>query len=123
MPNIMSYPVLVFVAAHSVALWAGCAGWAGGLRRDRRACTEEDQGRTSALVVGATLGLLGLIIGFSFSMAIGAAMILRKSYEEAEANAIGTEYVRADLLPQADWSAQVRDAAAAVHGPDGSGGT
>ena len=26
----------------------------------------------------------------------------RKNYEEAEANAIGTEYVRADLLPTAD---------------------
>jgi hypothetical protein len=27
---------------------------------------------------------------------------LRESYEEAEANAIHTEYVRADLLPAAD---------------------
>ena len=27
---------------------------------------------------------------------------LRKNYEEAEANAIGTEYVRAGLLPAAD---------------------
>jgi hypothetical protein len=26
----------------------------------------------------------------------------RKNYEEAEANAIGTEYVRADLLPTTD---------------------
>ena len=32
----------------------------------------------------------------------------RKNYEEAEANAIGTEYVRADLLPAAD-AARVRD--------------
>jgi len=32
---------------------------------------------------------------------------LRKTYEEAEANAIGTEYVRVDLLPTAD-GAQVR---------------
>jgi len=31
----------------------------------------------------------------------------RKNYEEAEANAIGTEYVRADLLPAAD-AARVR---------------
>ena len=31
----------------------------------------------------------------------------RKNYEEAEANAIGTEYVRADLLPSAD-AAKVR---------------
>ncbi len=42
--------------------------------------------------------LLGLIIGFSFSMAI-SRYDQRKNYEEAEANAIGTEYVRADLLP------------------------
>ena len=32
----------------------------------------------------------------------------RKNYEEAEANAIGTEYVRTDLLPAAD-AAKVRD--------------
>ncbi len=31
----------------------------------------------------------------------------RKNYEEAEANAIGTEYVRADLLPDPD-AAKVR---------------
>ena len=32
----------------------------------------------------------------------------RKNYEEAEANAIGTEYVRADLLPETD-AAKVRE--------------
>ena len=32
---------------------------------------------------------------------------MRKNYEEAEANAIGTEYVRADLLPVAE-AAKVR---------------
>jgi hypothetical protein len=46
----------------------------------------------------ATLTLLGLIIGFTFSMAI-ARYDLRQTYEEAEANAIGTEFLRADLLP------------------------
>jgi hypothetical protein len=51
--------------------------------------------------VAATLTLLGLIIGFSFSMAI-SRYDQRKSYEEGEANAIGTEYLRADLLPAAD---------------------
>ena len=50
--------------------------------------------------------MLGLIIGFSFSMAT-IRYDLRKNYEEAEANAIGTEYVRADLLPQTD-AAQIR---------------
>jgi hypothetical protein len=52
------------------------------------------------LVIGATLTLLGLIIGFTFSMALNR-YDQRKNYEEAEANAIGTEYVRADLLPPA----------------------
>jgi hypothetical protein len=45
--------------------------------------------------------LLGLIIGFTFSMAVGR-YDQRKNYEAEEANAIGTEYVRADLLPAAD---------------------
>jgi hypothetical protein len=48
--------------------------------------------------------LLGLVIGFSFSMAI-SRYDQRKTLEEAEANAIGTEYVRADLLPDADAAA------------------
>jgi hypothetical protein len=58
------------------------------------------------LVTGATLTLLGLIIGFTFSMAISRYDV-RKTYEEAEANAIGTEYVRAGLLPVAE-AARVR---------------
>jgi protein-S-isoprenylcysteine O-methyltransferase Ste14 len=49
-------------------------------------------------VQAATLTLLALIIGFTFSMAI-TRYDLRKTLEEAEANAIGTEYLRADLLP------------------------
>ena len=53
------------------------------------------------LIIGATLTLLGLIIGFAFSMAVGR-YDQRKNYEEEEANAIGTEYVRADLLPAGD---------------------
>ena len=57
-------------------------------------------------MIGATLTLLGLIIGFTFSMAL-TRYDLRKNYEEAEANAIGTEYLRADLLPAAD-AARVR---------------
>jgi hypothetical protein len=58
------------------------------------------------VVVAATLTLLGLIIGFSFSMATDR-YDQRKNLEEAEANAIGTEYTRADLLPAAD-AARVR---------------
>jgi hypothetical protein len=49
----------------------------------------------------ATLTLLALIIGFSFSMAV-SHYDQRQNCEEAEANAIGTEYLRADLLPADD---------------------
>jgi hypothetical protein len=58
------------------------------------------------VVQGATLTLLGLIIGFTFSMAL-TRYDQRKNYEEEEADAIGTEYVRADLLPPAE-AAKVR---------------
>jgi hypothetical protein len=54
-----------------------------------------------SIILAATLTLLGLIIGFSFSMAI-SRYEQRQNCEEAEANAIGTEYLRADLLPAAD---------------------
>jgi len=58
------------------------------------------------IILAATLTLLGLIVGFTFSMALGR-YDQRKNYEEEEANAIGTEYLRAGLLPAAD-AAKVR---------------
>ncbi len=61
----------------------------------------EDIREDYGVVLGGTLTLLGLIIGFSFSMAT-SRYDQRKIYEEGEANAIGTEYVRVDLLPAND---------------------
>ena len=58
------------------------------------------------LTLTATLTLLGLITGFTFSMAV-SRYDQRKNYEAQEANAIGTEYVRSDILPAAD-AAKVR---------------
>jgi hypothetical protein len=69
--------------------------------RKKRQNLDEDEYNDLNLIVTAVLTLLALIIGFSFSMAINR-YDQRKNYEEAEANAIGTEYVRADLLPAAD---------------------
>lgn len=62
---------------------------------------EFDEREDFNTVLTATLTLLALIIGFSFSMAV-SRYDQRKNYEEAEANAIGTEFVRADLLPAED---------------------
>jgi hypothetical protein len=69
----------------------------------RRHPLRDDEYEDFGVVQTATLTLLGLIIGFSFSMAV-SRYDLRKTYEEAEANAIGTEYIRGGLLPAADGS-------------------
>jgi hypothetical protein len=53
------------------------------------------------VVQGATLTLLALLIGFTLSMAV-SRFDQRKNYEEEEANAIGTEYLRADLIGDAE---------------------
>lgn len=58
---------------------------------------EHDEFRT---VQGATLTLLALIVGFTFAMAV-SRYDLRKNFEESEANAIGTEFLRAQVLPPA----------------------
>ncbi|MDT6963143.1 MULTISPECIES: hypothetical protein [unclassified Cupriavidus] len=49
------------------------------------------------IIQGATLTLLALLIGFTLSMAVGR-YDQRKNLEEEEANAIGTEYLRAQFL-------------------------
>ena len=97
-------PLLLFVVSFAVlwlAAWAGTAGFTN--LRSQAASQHED----FAVIQGATLTLLGLIIGFTFSMAL-TRYDQRKNYEEEEANAIGTEYLRADLLPQAE-RAKVRE--------------
>jgi hypothetical protein len=76
------------------------------LRRNIRALYEEER-KDFEIVLGSTLTLLALLIGFTFSMAV-SRYDQRKTYEEQEANAIGTEYLRADLLPQAS-AARVRE--------------
>src|SRR5262244_242749 len=96
---LFNYPRLLFVFTF-LLLWL--AAWAGAkMSQKQRALEDEDRRTDFGVVQAATLTLLGLIIGFSFSMAV-ARYDQRKSYEEQEANAIGTEIVRADLLPTED---------------------
>src|SRR6478736_6706420 len=97
MIKIVDYPLLVF-AISFVGMWF--SAWLGPFLR-RRLELNESVRDDFGLIMAATLTLLGLIIGFSFSMATGR-YDQRKNLEEAEANAIGTEYVRADLLPAGD---------------------
>lgn len=81
-----------------VGLWLSMRGGAA-LHRLRKLQPDEQPGFN--IILTATLTLLSLILGFSFSMAI-SRYDQRKGYEEAEANAISAEYTRAELLPAAD---------------------
>ena len=103
MNRITNYPLLVLVVTF-FALWLSSRVGSSILKKRRK--LDEDLREDFGVIQSATLTLLGLIIGFTFSMAIGRYEE-RKNYEEAEANAVGTEYVRADLLPS-DVAARVR---------------
>src|SRR6266705_3060509 len=99
----MNFPLLVFAMSF---LLLSLAAAVGDIVRSKIHPLVEEERDDFGIILSATLTLLGLLIGFSFSMAI-SRYDQRKNYEEAEANAIGTEYVRADLLPAAD-AAKVR---------------
>jgi hypothetical protein len=100
----VDYPLLVFVVSFAMFVFAA---WVGDLLRKRSKSSAEANRDDSGVVLAGTLTLLGLIIGFSFSMAINR-YDLRKNSEQAEANAIAVAYMRADLLPPSG--------AAKVHG-------
>ena len=91
----MDSPLLIF-GISCVLLWL--AGEAGAYVRAKRQGIEENQRQDLSVLLTASLTLLGLIVGFSFSMAV-VRYDQRKNYEENEANAIGTEYLRIGLLP------------------------
>jgi protein-S-isoprenylcysteine O-methyltransferase Ste14 len=95
--NLLNFPIYFSIFLF-VALWLSVR--VGMSIRERRSL-EPGEREDFDLIVTATLTLLALIIGFSFSMAI-SRYDQRKSYEEQEANAIGTEYIRADLLSAPD---------------------
>lgn len=88
---------LVVLLLFLVLLVAGEFGYQYGRRR--RTSTDEST-RTQALAIqGAILGLLGLLLGFTFAMAV-SRFDTRKQRVVDEANAIGTAYLRARLLPE-----------------------
>jgi hypothetical protein len=97
MIRIIDHPSIVFLVSLFVQWGAAYTGDV--FRRWRPIGKNEREDFNTVLT--ATLTLLALIISFSFSMAV-SRYDQRKNYEEAEANAIGTEYARADLLPTDD---------------------
>jgi len=97
MERVLNFPLLLFLPS-VLLLWLS-AQFGAFLRR--RKPLKADEREDFGVVQTATLTLLGLLIGFSFAMAI-SRYDQRKNYEAAEANAIGTEYVRAGLIPAAN---------------------
>ncbi|OZI67299.1 hypothetical protein [Bordetella genomosp. 11] len=102
MIELVSRPILFFVVSLLLMMFAAWIGVAAQRHTHLDSAAREDFG----VVQSATLTLLALVIGFSLSMAVGR-YDQRKDYEEEEANAIGTQVLRADLLPAAQ-AAQLR---------------
>jgi hypothetical protein len=87
-------PIWVTTILIAALLISGCElGYRMGGRRSGDAKT--DQGH----VLSAMLALLGLLVGFTFSIAVGRHE-LRRNLVVEEANAIGTEYLRTQLMPE-----------------------
>jgi hypothetical protein len=102
--NLTDFPLAV-LALSFVLMWlAARIGWA---FQKRQHSLDKELREDFTLILGSALTLLGLVIGFSFAISAGR-YDQRKNYEEAEANAIGTEFLRADLLPEKD-AARVRE--------------
>ena len=81
--------VLVLLAVEG-GFWLG--RW-----RQRRA--EHEQETPVGAIVGAILGLLGFLLAFTFGMA-ASRFDIRRELVLDEANAIGTTYLRAALVPE-----------------------
>jgi hypothetical protein len=100
----LDHPSIVFAFALVAQI---VAAFAGDLLRKHIQRFKQGERHDFNTIQAATLTLLALIIGFTFSMAV-TRYDTRKTLEEAEANAIGTEYLRADLLPD-ELGARTRD--------------
>lgn len=98
---VLPVPAFIFTfVVLTAATWLGTTRFAR-LRAEAAAAREEFR-----VIQAATLTLLGLIISFTFSMALDRYEE-RKGFESAESSAIATAHMRAGLLPPAD-AARVR---------------
>jgi hypothetical protein len=74
-----------------------------GFRLGRRAKARANDGTRALIsgIAGSVLGVVGLLLGFTISMAVFRFEI-RKQLVLEEANAIGTSFLRTQLLPEQD---------------------
>jgi hypothetical protein len=98
--------IVIFILTLALVLVAVEVGYQAGLAR-QKAKTHEKEAPVGAMV-GATLGLLAFLLAFTFGL--GANLFQQKrEVLLAEANAIGTTWLRAAFLPGAE-----RDSARAL---------
>jgi hypothetical protein len=95
---IIAAMLIIFLAATEIGFRSG--------RRHQSSEDEQTRFHITALQ-GPLFGLLALMLGFTFSMALSRYEI-RKELVLAESNAIGTAYLRARLLPEPHRSQIVR---------------
>lgn len=99
--------ILMFISGSELAVFlillAIMLGFAElGFRLGWRLHKKKDHARKGLIggIQGAVLGLLGLLLGFTFAMAV-QRYDTRRGLVVQEANAIGTTYLRASMLPDA----------------------
>jgi uncharacterized protein YqgC (DUF456 family) len=89
----------LFLATVAIVVVFLEAGFRTGVYRSRR--EEKEKESPVGAVVAATLGLLGFMLAFTFSIA-GTRFDARREAVLDEANAIGTTYLRAGFLPDVE---------------------
>lgn len=96
--NLLDYPTTM-LAVSLPSFWLSSSV---GARLRGNARNPQPGGRDDLrFVLGGALTLLGVMVGFTFQMAL-SSYDRRKTLEVQEANAISTEYARTDLLLPAD---------------------
>ena len=87
----------LYIITAAIVLLSAEAGWR--LGNYRRQLPQHEKDAPVGAVVGATLGLLAFLLAFTFGMA-ASRYDTRKQLVLQEANAIGTTYLRAEMLPE-----------------------
>jgi hypothetical protein len=100
-PFYTSNEALIAAVVFLLLLLATEVGFHLGRRAGARIC-EKTQSEIS-IIQGSVLGVLGLLLAFTISMAV-SRFELRKQLVLDEANAIGTSYLRTQLIPEPDRS-------------------
>lgn len=101
---------LIGITLYGGMLVAALAGWLLRGGRKRKAPPKPDdkdakeEGSEIGYIVSAVMGLLALLVGFTFSMAVDR-FDNRRSMVLAESNAIGTAYLRTQLIEEPHRSA------------------